>query len=671
MAAMDSERLSRRALLRRVGLGAAALAGWPRGAAGAGAGETPRPAPDATDRKARPMKLTEHLFVHRGAINVGIVKDGRRALLIDCGDDDVLAALERLGVESVDRVLFTHHHRDQACAAGMLAARGAEIVAPAAERDCFEKVTAYWNDPKRRWHIYDLRPHHLMLAEPVRVARTVAGGQGLSWGPAKIAAIATPGHTDGSVSYAVDVDGKRFVFCGDAICGPGQVWDIHSLQKGTQTSDYHGFLGARDELVAGLGRIKAAGADALIPSHGTVMAEPAKAIDALVARLAACYDKYVAISALRHYFPKLFAAYAGRKGHMPIRKGKGAPGCLRHFGTTWMLISKDKSAFVMDCGGAGAVRQIRKLIAAGEVGRVEALWVTHYHDDHVDGVPAFRKAFDCPVITDGSVAEVIGEPLAWRLPCISPHRIRTDRVTKEGESWRWHEFKMTAFHFPGQTLYHAGLLVERGELRMFFGGDSFTMAGIDDYCTSNRNWLGPGVGYDRCIALLETLRPTHVFNAHVDVAFDFTPAQCRFMRAKLAERERLYGRLVPWDHANYGMDAPWVRCHPYEQKASPGGKAAFDVVVTNHSAGEHDAAARAVLPRAWDHAFARRSAAVRRQPAPTTDWASAKVPAKTQGRVRLSVPIPRGAKRGRYVIPIDLRYAGRPLPQFTEAIVVV
>ena len=29
--------------------------------------------------------------------------------------------------------------------------------------------------------------------------------------------------------------------------------------------------------------------------------------------------------------------------------------------------------------------------------------------------------------------------------------------------------------------------------------DELTMAGIDDSCTSNRDWLGRGVGFDRCI----------------------------------------------------------------------------------------------------------------------------------------------------------------------------
>ena len=606
----------------------------------------------------RATRLSEHLAVVRGHINVGVLHDGGRAMLFDCGDGSAIEEIRKLGIQTVEAAAFTHHHRDQACGAHALAEAGARIGVPAAERDLFDKVADYWHDPKSRWHIYNLHPHHLTLAEPVRVDATYGDGEQLAWGPAKIATLATPGHTDGSVSYVVEVDGTRTVFCGDAICDEGQVWDVHSLQKGTMTSDYHGFLGARAQLVESLRRIKAAKPGVLVPSHGNIMRRPAKAIDALARRLDLCYDRYVAISALRHYFPNLFSEYAGRKGHMPIRKGKPKPACTRHVGTTWILVSKDRAAFVIDCGNANVVKQLRKMLADGEIRSVEGLWVTHYHDDHVDAIPQFQKAFDCPCIADGSVAKVIADPMAWRLPCISPSQCRVDRVTKEGETWRWHEFEMTAYHLPGQTLYHGGLLAAGNGLRLFFVGDSFTMAGIDDYCSSNRNWLGKGVGFDRCIELAERLKPTHMFNCHVDVGFDFTPEQCRFMRANLAERETLYGQLVPWDHANYGMDEPWVRCHPYEQKAKPGADIPLRLVVTNHSTAPRDARCRPVLPRAWAGGRA-------------ADWAEATIAAKTEGSVALSFRVPPGTKPGRYVVPVDLVYGKRTLPQFTEAIIVV
>ena len=657
-----NEDVSRRSLLQQVGVGALGLAAGSLGGRAWGA--------ESAEGFTR---LGEHLLVYHGPINVGVVRDGSKAWLIDCGDGSVTGALAGIGVSSVDQVVFTHHHRDQACGAHLLADRGARIGVPAEERGYFDDVAAYWNDPQHRWHLYNLHPHHLMLGEPVRVDVALRDGDVLTWGPARIRVLATPGHTDGSVSYVVEVDGQRVIFSGDVIYDEGQLWDLHSLQKGChlengEITDYHGFLGTRVQLVESLKRIKAAKPDVLVPAHGRIMTDPAKAIDTLVQRLEVCYDQYVAIASLRHYFPALFSEYAGRAEHMAIRKGKPAPSCLRHFGTTWMIVSESKAAFVMDCGSGEVVRTIKELVRRGEIGTVEGLWVTHYHDDHVEGIPEFQKTFDCPCITDRAVAQVITDPLAWRLPCISPSKARVDRATS-GESWTWHEFKMTAYHFPGQTLYHAGLLVEGQGVRMFFAGDSFSMGGIDDYCTSNRNWLGGGKGFDRCIALIEELKPTHMFNCHIPEAFDFTPEQCRFMRANLAKREDLFGQLVPWDHANYGMDEPWVRCYPYEQRVKAGDRLELRVVVTNHSAQLRVAACRAVLPRAWGGAGAEQSRTAPADGADRAEWTEAELPAKTEGEILLPIQVPADVGPGRYVICVDLKYATWTLPQFTEAVV--
>ena len=627
----------------------------------------------AADRpQAAVTKLSEHVLVYHGPTNVGIVRDGKKALLIDCGEGSVAAALAPLGITTVDEIWFSHHHRDTACGAERFIAAGSKIRVPLSERAYFENVAAYWQDPENRWHIYNQHPHHLMLAESIRVDATLADGQVVDWGPAKITVLATPGHTNGSLSFLVEADGRRIVFCGDAMFDAGQVWDLWSLQKGTMTTDYHGFLGARPELEQSLARLKAARPDTIVPSHGHIMPHPIQAIDLLVQRLDAAYDKYVAISALRFYYPKLFTAYVGKAGQMPIRAGKAVPACLRHVGTSWIVLSKDKVAWAMDCGTEQPIKTLQSMLAKQEIHGVEGLWVTHYHDDHVDAIPAFQKAFpSCPCITDRSVAEVISNPMSWRLACISPSRARVDRATKDGESWPWHEFKLTAYHFPGQTLYHAGLFVEGEGLRMLFVGDSFTPAGIDDYCAYNRNWLGQGVGFDRCIALIERLQPTHIFNCHVAKAFDFTAEECRFMRANLAERERLLGQLVPWDHANYGMDEPWLRCDPYEQKAKAGQEVSLQLVITNHSSQPQAAACRPIVPRSWDGKGTDPAWPSQAERARAIPWYEAEVAAKSEGHIRFSLRIPAGVKPGRYVVPLDVRYGRWALPQFTEAIIVL
>jgi len=653
----EPRRASRREFLKTSGVSAATLSlghGWSGMAASLSA---------RADQASQPQitRFSEHLSVYHGPINVGILQDGPRALLIDCGDGRVAGALGKLGIRNVEQLAFTHHHRDQACGAYWWAAQGAKVAVPASEREYFANPSAYWNDDTNLWRVYrDFRPHSLMLVDPLRVDKALADGDKFVFGPATIRILDTPGHTEGAMSYVVDVDGHRVVFCGDCLYDEGQVWDVYSLQKGfrrgkRQIGGYHGFMGDRWSLVESLGRIKNQAATALVPSHGHVMRKPAKAIDTLVDRFETCYQNYVGISALRHYFPALFTDYEGRPGQMPIRPGIKPPDCLLHFGTSWILVSRTGAAFVMDVGSPRIVDQIKRLLKEGRIRSVDGLWITHYHHDHTLGIPAFQKEFDCPCLMDRRLADVLANPKAWRLPCLMSEPIRVDRRTEDGDSWQWQEFKLTAYYYPGQTLYHDALLVERDGLRMFFVGDSHTMAGIDDYCAYNRNFLGRGVGFQYCLDLIEKLKPTHMFNCHVPDAFTFTPEEIEFMRHNLDEREKLFGQLTPWDHANYGLDASWVRCFPYTQTAGPGDTVQAQVVITNHSTESHAAACRPVFPKAME--------------AGPSEWIEATAASKCECSLPLRVTLPSTLRAGRYVIPIDVRFGPWQLPQFTEMLV--
>ncbi len=600
-------------------------------------------------------QLSHHLYVHHGHVNTGILRDGNRALLIDPSGISLQTTLTELGITNIEQILFTHHHRDNT--SGFPISDNVRIGVPEAEKQWFTEVETFWNDPKYRWHLYNCHPHNLMLANAIPVTDTYTEGSQIEWGPAIIRVLETPGHTDGSITYLVDVDNIRFAFSGDLIYDEGKIWELYSLQKGQQTTDYHGFLGARDELKDSLEKVGKSLPTALIPTHGVVMKNPNVAIDALLHQLTYCYDKYVSISALRHYFPKLFTEFEGRADHMSIREGKPPPDFLRHIGTTWLIISDTKEAFVMDCGSPNVIKQIQQLQSEGAISEVTQFWVTHYHDDHVNAIPEFQETFPCETIADGIVAKVIENPKGYRLPCISPAVTRVDRGTGDGDSWTWNEFTMTAYHFPGQTYYHGGLLVEGRGVRMFFSGDSFTMAGIDDYCSGNRNLLGEGVGYENCIRRIQQLKPTHIFNCHVDPAFDFTDREIEFMLDILAEREKCYGDLFPWDHANYGMDDQWIRCCPYEQDVAPGENASLQVEITNHSLEPQTAIAQPILPESWGI---------------EVDTAETTIPPKADGHIQFSIPIPQHCDViERVVIPVEITYNDKPLGQFREAIFVL
>ena len=605
-----------------------------------------------------PSKLTrisKHLYVHHGVVNVGILINDDKALLIDFGDGTVKDNISELGVNSIYSVIFTHHHRDQAF--GFKATDSERAGIPEQEYKWFSEVEDYWNNPANRWHIYNFHPHNLMLTESVLITDRYKEGDSLRFGDATISVIDTPGHTDGSISYIIDVDGQRVIFSGDLIYGEGKIWELYSLQKAeAMVSDYHGFLGSRKQLKQSLLKLLSQSPDILIPSHGEVMTDPENAVETLIDRLDICYDRYVAISALRHYFPEMFSEYEGRSGHMPIRQGKPVPSCLLHYGTSWFIISQNKDVFVIDCGNNAVIKQIKEMQNKGEIKDVSGLWITHYHDDHVDAVPEFLATFGCPIYVSEKMADILENPRGYRLPCISPSAVKVSNPTKDGQSWMWNEFKMTAYHFPGQTYYHGGLLVEDQNVKMFFAGDSFTMSGIDDYCSGNRNWLGKGVGFDRCLELMEEIKPTHIFNCHVDLAFDFTDDEIKMMRSNLAEREKIYGELFPWDSANYGMDEFWVKCYPYEQDVISENTVEIRVDITNHSESEKKAICRPVLPKSWGIDVKPKSASI---------------PAKSEGHIAFSILIPKDIQPMLYVIPFELIYDGLALGQFREAMLFV
>ena len=149
------------------------------------------------------------------AVNAYLVHTGGRLVLVDTGTaqcfgsglGQVLGNLRQAGYapEAVDAVLITHAHPDHLC--GLLDAQGrraypnAQVWLPRAD-------AAYWLDPASEAGSSDmLRPLFGMARRAV--APYAAAGQLKRFGPgdalpAGVAALPTPGHTVGHVSYLFD-----------------------------------------------------------------------------------------------------------------------------------------------------------------------------------------------------------------------------------------------------------------------------------------------------------------------------------------------------------------------------------------------------------------------------------------------------------------------------------
>lgn len=538
-----------------------------------------------------PKALSPAVTVVRGAVNgVCIERDGQKLLVY--GDPEGRW-------KDAEMVLFTHGRRDIVWAGRNPVEGGAEAVVPATEVEKFTDVATFWTVFwEKRFHDYAQQSTRIPAA-PLPIGETVRGGDRIEWQGLTIRVLDTPGYTRGAVSYIVNVDGIRHGFVGDLIYDDGRLFDLYSLQDAVpeaRIGGYHGYAGRIGDLIASLRKVAAEKPQVLVPARGPVIRDPAGAIARLIDRLQAVYENYLSVSAGRWYFRYRYDVLAKRVlGHdaevdwMPYAATieERPPDWIVPIHNSRLILATDGSGFLVDCGSRAILKEVGKLKEQGRLESLDGVFITHYHDDHTDKLNECLREYDCPAYATPILEDVLKRPGAYRLPAMTANPVEGLVVVPDGHSRQWNEFQLTFYDFPGQTLYHDALLVQRdtGET-VFFVGDSFTPTGIDDYCLQNRNLLHDGQGYFYCLDLLRDKIPgdAMLINQHVREPFRFTGEQLDLIESRLRLRKRLLAELFPWDEPNYGIDEQWARFYPYGRQVEAGQSIELAVKVLNHSA---------------------------------------------------------------------------------------
>ena len=617
--------------------------------------------PVAAGEEDRLVRLSPHLTVSEGSVSGAFLeRDGKR--LVVYGDP-------RPDAPAAELVLFTHHRRDLVEVGRSLVEKGARAVVPESEKALFTEVEEFWREfTEKRFHDYAQQSTKI-LTRPLVPAETVKKGTEIGWNGFTFKVLSTPGYTRGAVSYVARIDGLTVAFTGDLIYGDGKLFDLYSLQDAIPEAGiggYHGYAARAAQLLSSLRRIEAARPDLLVPARGPVIRDPGSSIARLSERLRRLYANYLSIDALRWYFhdshimkkARRILGFSARIDWLKRAEflNEKPPPWIVPFGTSRLIVARDRSAFLIDCGSKGNIDTVKRFLKEGRIKSVDALYLTHYHDDHTDAADTFRRLFHCPVYASETIKDILENPGAYRMPAETANPVRPVRGMAEGSVLRWKEFTLRFSFFPGQTLYHGGLLVTRdtGE-RIFFIGDSFSPTGIDDYCLLNRNFLHPGEGYFYCLRVLKKMTSDYMLiNEHIIPTFRFSRSQIERMENVLKKRVEILRDLFPWDDLNYGLDERWVRFYPYGQKAEPGKTIKLKLVVRNHSTVGHTLEARLNLPQGWKAARGRISLSVE---------------AGKEGQGAFEVTIPPDCAPSVSVITADITYAGWRLRAWTEALV--
>jgi glyoxylase-like metal-dependent hydrolase (beta-lactamase superfamily II) len=519
--------------------------------------------------------------------------------VIDFGSGRVMDHLSDLGIERVTDVLVTHHHRDQVQGLDRAVAAGARVWVPPVEKDLIAAVDRLWmrrpidND-------YDLRQDRFSLLQPVPIAGTVSEYILRRYGEFELRAVPTPGHTVGSVSYLLDIDGGRIAFTGDLLYGTGKVWSLAATQW-----SYTGVEG-QAATVLSCGVLREYAPELLLPSHGEPVDDPDTAIPAVRRRLQELLDMRSGVGwDLDDWLRRPWEAITP---HLLMNRTSLA--------TTWAILSETGAALLIDYGydvttglAPGSDRSARRPLLASlpalkrafGVERVEVVIPTHYHDDHVAGFNLLRDAEGTEVWSPANVAPILREPWRYDLPCLWYDPIPTDRLLEAGKAVRWHEYELTAYPLPGHSLYAACILVEVDGRRVLAVGDQET-DGVNpehpdvlNYQYRNRFRFDD---FTRGAELYVSLNPDLMISGHRQ-AHEVTDEYVQRLLNDGRRIAALHRALLPLDDVDFGAEGFGARIEPYRSTARGGEPLDLELAVRNPFGHPDVARVSFVVPPGW------------------------------------------------------------------------
>lgn len=528
-------------------------------------------------------KITEHIYAWQGSVWGGVLRKDGHVLLIDAPEFCQIPRLQ----EQVDGILLTQHRRPHS---GGVAYWNGPVWTTAEEANLLEFADKVWNSAHGKYHRYGCIPDRFSPFESVNTERILEDGEVISWQGMTITVVKFAALSHGDCGYIVEDEGKKVFFCGGLAMAGGKIREVYSFQKALpDMMAYHGYMAGLVDWCKGMERVKALAPDVMVPAYGEVENTPIESLCLLEKRLRAYADAYVKGSAVRYYFPEEF--HKGFEVPMGMTEAPYTcaigthPDWLRRIGetTSYLITAPSGRAILIDTGDWEAIDYVLQAKAEGRITHLDACWITHAHDDHLNTAWMLVHEFDCDLITTAAVAEVCSQPAAWFLPALPDCNLKF-KVLEDGTQWDWEDFRLTAMHLPGQCIAHSGLLVEKDGEKVLLCGDSFAPTGLDDYCAENRNLTGKDRGYDLCVKLLRKYGVQQLVNEHQSDPFIYDEAYLTHLETTMAEREACLTQLLPGD-IGFGVDPQWLRAWPMEQTVTEGAPMRISAQVTSH--GDH------------------------------------------------------------------------------------
>lgn len=573
-------------------------------------------------------QLSDHLYRFEDTCNAYLVKDGDAGLLIDAGCGAVLDHLTDIGIKSIEWVLHTHHHRDQCWGDQRLIGHGAKIAAPAHERHLFEQAEVFWQT-RRTFDNYDDRNNFFTIGRNIPVDFVLEDYEEFQWHNYSFFVLPAKGHTPGSSTLIVEIDGRCIAFTGDLIAKGGKLYQLHAMEY--TYGDMVGAIFTMQSIQALrsclTGRLIAnrtfnASQPMLLPSHGEPIDEPIADIDQLEETITELATMHCGLRVGgRDTVPE--SNFVPKANWVPLSKHllwSGTWTCCCFY---VLLSDSGKAMFIdyghyisphmgigSDHGGLESMRfiehHIEELRDRYDVTDIDLVVPTHIHDDHTLGIPHLQRHYGTKCYALHEVAQVLTDPAGWAsTPCTYREPIRIDRTLHDGEQFKWEEFTFDVYFAPGQTEFHSVLASEIDGRKVAFTGDNLfyermAMGAKIEMRPFQTTVLRNSFQLDmhrRCIDVMRKINPELICPGHRET-YPCDKTVLDHYSDFIHRKERVFRKLVA-EPADHYIDLFWARLRPYLATANPGDKIEYTLMLRNNLDRKTTYEARLLAPDHW------------------------------------------------------------------------
>ena len=526
-------------------------------------------------------KLFENVYRFDDYVNVYAIKNGKNAILIDFASGNVLNHLSEIGVERVEYIFHTHYHRDQCYGDSLALEKNIKIAASDTEKQLFSEAEDFWKK-KSYYDIYFFKPTFFTSTYNIPLKLTFKEDDTFEFGPYKLKILETTGHTMGSISYLLEIEGKKLAFTGDLIHSGGKVITYYDLEYFYNDNGENGIVRSFESFK----KLLDIQPDTLLPSHGDIIADPPNEIQALTARFERARNIF---SSRNASIENMFTEEQEQIGIPMVDLEKLFPSILhRGFSPPYIIKGNHDNCILIDFAGCNffgyTEAQLDKLFEKNNIKHIDFVIPTHYHDDHTAGFILLQKK-GINIYALENIVDVLENPTHYRIGCLTETPIKVDRVLKDGETLKWDDYEFQVFHFPGQTEYHMGMFGKVDGKSVFWTGDSiaqtlwenrFNNMNCINYCR-----LGEGVGHMKCADILLKCNPEYLAISHygiIKVNRELLEEYKKFV----SEYEPIVSEIVAQEDANMGFDPNWISFKPIRVITSPGSQFKTKLVVRNY-----------------------------------------------------------------------------------------